>query len=532
MNKITEENHAFNENLINKNIYIKKGMEKKQIVVLLACICLVSLVIRLYFAFSTPYFSDDTTYFHLRQIEYIKDHGVPLFYDPLSFSGRLFLFSPFFHYFFAALTYFWSTWYVIKILPNLLATMLIIIIYFLVEQITKNKQIAIFTASIVAFIPLYFVETVNAVSPRSLSIPLSFLVLYLFQNVHKERWNKGCIVLTIVLILIDPTALLLLFGLMMYIFLMKISGLEPKKEEKEFIFFAVVLALWFYLLLYKVALAKHGIEILWQNIPPALIDKYYYNITIISAIYHVGLVPLLFGLVVTYYALFTGREKTEEPHHFHEQHRKAIFPIIGVLFTVTVFMWFKIIEFTIGLTYLAILLVILSGFGYMEFQQYVEKTKLRRWSNVIFLFVFMIFVGSSVVPSLYYSAQRMKETITPKEVAFLRFLPEIAEKDAIIISLVDDGHYIEYFSDRKTVADTNFLQIKDAKQRLKDIDTLFTTTSKIIATQVMNKYNARYIYISPTAKKLYGIDYLSYEDNDCFQLLYVGDVRLYKSTCE
>ncbi len=507
-------------------------MEKKQIVVLLTGICLVSLAIRLYFAFSTPYFSDDVSYFHLRQIEHIKEHGVPMFYDQLSFSGRIFLFPPLFHYFFAALTYFGSTWYVIKILPNLFAIMLIIIIYFLVEQITRNKQIAIFTASIAAFIPIYFVETVNTLSPHSLSIPLSFLVLYFFQNIHKERWNRVCIFLMIVLIVIDPIALLLLFGLVTYIFLMKINGFEPKKEEKEFIFFAVVLALWFYLLLYKAALLRYGIEILWQNIPPTLIDKYYYNITIISAIYLIGLVPLLFGLVVTYYTLFTGTKKPEEIHPFHEQHRRAIFPLIGVLFIVTIFHWFKIIEFTIGLTYLAVLLVVLSGFGYMEFQQYVEKTKLRRWSNAIFILVFMIFIGSSVVPSIYYSTQRMKETITSKEVAFLRFLPDIAEEDAIIISLVDDGHYVEYFSQRKTVADTNFLQIEDAKQRLKDINTLFTTQSKVIATKIMNKYNAQYIYISPTAKKLYGIDYLNYEDNDCFQLLYVGDVRLYKSTCE
>jgi hypothetical protein len=507
-------------------------MRKKQPVVLLACICLVSLAIRLYFAFSTPYFSDDTSYFHLRQIDHIKETGLPLFNDPLSFSGRVFLFPPLFHYFFAALTYFGSVWYVTKILPNLFATALVIIMYLLVEQLTKNKQIAIFTACIAAFIPLYFVETVNAITPRVLSIPLSFLFLYFFQNLQKERGNTPCLILIIILILIDPSALLLLLGLVAYLFLMKINGLEPKKEEKEFIFFAVILALWFYLLVYKAALLKHGIDILWQNIPPTLIDKYYYNITIISAIYLIGFVPLLFGLAVAYYALFAKTEGVEESHPFREQQRKAIFPIIGVLLAVTILLWFKVIELTIGLMYLAILLVVLSGFGYMVFQQYLERTKIRRWSNSIFILVFLIFIGSSVVPSMYYSIERIKGTITPKEVAFLRFLPEIAEEDAIILSLVDDGHYVEYFSNRKTVADTNFLQIEDAKQRLKDINTIFTTQSKISATRIMNKYQARYIYISPTAKKLYGIDYLNYEDNDCFQLLYVGEVRLYKSTCE
>ena len=101
----------------------------------------------------------------------------------------------------------------------------------------------------------------------------------------------------------------------------------------------------------------------------------------------------------------------------------------------------------------------------------------------------------------------------------------------IILALVDDGHYIEYFGGRKTVADSNFLQIHDTRQRLKDIETVFTTQSKIAATKILNKYNATYIYVSPTAKRLYNIEFLPYEDNDCISLIYTGEVRLYKSTC-
>jgi uncharacterized membrane protein len=110
-------------------------------------------------------------------------------------------------------------------------------------------------------------------------------------------------------------------------------------------------------------------------------------------------------------------------------------------------------------------------------------------------------------------------------------LPEITSEEDVILSLVDDGNYIEYFGNRKAVADSNFLQIRDAPQRLQDINTLFTTHSKIVATRIMNKYHAKYIYVSATAKKLYGIEYLPYDDNHCFKLLYTGEVRLYESTC-
>jgi len=503
-------------------------MEKKRIYVLLTLIIIISLTIRLYFAFSTAYFSDDTSYFHLRQIEYIQAHGYPEFQDPLSFSGRLFLFSPLFHYFFAVLTYFGSTWYLTKILPNLFATMLIPVIYLLAEQMTKNKQIAVFTACIAAFTPIFFVETVNSLSVKSVSIPLAFLFLYFFANI--QQCKTYCIISMISLILLDHASIIIILGLVVYLFILKINFMEPKKEEKEFIFFSLLLALWFYLLLYKSALLRHGIDILWQNIPQQFIDKYYYNITIIDTIYHIGIVPLIFGLIVIYYTLFKKPVKVQHEHH--EQHRKAIYPIISIIIVTTILLWLKIIEFTVGALYLSILLVILSGFGYMEFHKYLQKTKIKKLGNIIFAVVFMVFVISSVVPAIFYSHDKIEQTITTKEILFLRFLPEITPKDAIILSLVDDGHYVEYFGRRRTVADANFLQIRDAKERVDDIKTIFTTESKIAATKIMNKYNAEYIYISPTAKKLYGIDYLNYEDNDCFKLIYVGEVRLYESTCK
>jgi hypothetical protein len=505
-------------------------MDKKTSNVLLVCICILALALRLYFAFSTPYFSDDTSYWHLRQIEHIKEAGYPQLNDPLSFSGRLFLFSPIFHYIFALLTYVGSTWYLTKIVPNLLAIALIPIICLYVEELTKSRQIAVFSACIAAFIPIHFVETVNALSVRTLTIPLVFLFLYFFLQIQKKRYKTYCVVLMCALVLLDPSTLVVLLGLIFSLFLCKISYIETRKEQTEFIFFALLFALWFYLLLYKGALGRHGIDLLWQNIPQQFVDKYYFNITIIQAIYHIGIVPLGFGLLVIYYILF-DKQWEGIAHEEYREHKRRIYPIIGITAVTTLLLWFKIVEFTIGLTYLSILLVILSGFGYMEFHLYLQKTKAKQWSGIIFIFVFILFIASSVIPTVYYTNQRIATTITAKEVAFLRFLPEITQPDDIVLSLVDDGHYIEYFAKRKTVADTNFVQIVDAKERVEDVNTLFTTQSKIIATKIMNKYNAKYVYLSPTAKKLYGLDYLTYEDNECFQLMYVGDVRLYKSNC-
>ncbi len=511
-------------------------MRKEHAYVLLICLFAVTLTIRLYFAFSSPYFSDDDSYFHLRHVEAIKENILPLFYDPLSFSGRLFVFSPLFHYIFALLTSFGSTWYITKIIPNVFATSLVVIIFVLVDEITHNKQIALFSASISAFIPVYFVETVNSLSPRSLLIPLSFLFLFCFYKIQEKKYTTFSTVLLCILILLDPSVFLLIFGLLAYLLLEIIYGINPKTEEKELILFSLLLSCWFYLLLYKRSLLEHGAGILWQNIPPQLVDKYYYDFTIISSISHIGIVPLVFGLLVVYYILFKDHSKNKfatplDVIIFTEQ-RKKILPIVGITLVTSVLLVFKIVEWTIGLMYLSILLVLLSGYGYMLFHIYIQKTKVRGWSHLLFSVVFLIFIISSVYPTVIYTMDKVSLTITPKEVVFLSFLPEITLPDAVVFSLIDDGHYIEYFGERKTVVDSNFLQIKDAKQRLHDIDTLFTTQSKTVATKIMNKYNATYVYISPTAKKLYDIEFLPYEDNDCFRLVYTGEVRLYESTCK
>ncbi len=510
-------------------------MRKEQTYLLLACLFTIVLALRLYFAFTSPYFSDDESYFHLRHIESIKENILPLFYDPLSFSGRLFIFSPLFHYIFALLTSFGSTWYLTKIIPNVFAASLLFVIYFLVEDITKNRPIALFSACVSAFTPIYFVETVNAVSPLALTLPVTFLFLLCFYRIQQRTYATLAVFLLCFLILLNPTSLLLLFGLVVYLFLQRIYDIPSKKEEKEFIFFGLILAFWFYLLLYKRALIDHGINILWQNIPTQLIDKYYYKITIISSIYHIGIIPLLFGLIVIYYILFyiplPARQGDKNELREQEEQRKTIFPIVGIAFVTTFCLWFKLVEWTIGILYLSILLVILSGYGYMLFHNYILKTKIRGWSNIIFGIVFCLFILSSILPTLYYSKERIALTITTKEVLFLTFLPEMTRDNDIILALVDDGHYIEYFGGRKTVADSNFIQILDTKQRLHDIETVFTTQSKTLATRILNRYNATYIYVSPTAKRLYNIEFLPYEDNDCISLVYTGEVRLYKSTC-
>ena len=73
-------------------------LKKNYVGFLLAFLFLSVLAIRLSIAFQTPYFSDDGSYLALRQIDEITSTGTPLYHDPLSYGGRLFIFPPLFHY--------------------------------------------------------------------------------------------------------------------------------------------------------------------------------------------------------------------------------------------------------------------------------------------------------------------------------------------------------------------------------------------------------------------------------------------------
>ena len=47
----------------------------------------------------------------------------------------------------------------------------------------------------------------------------------------------------------------------------------------------------------------------------------------------------------------------------------------------------------------------------------------------------------------------------------------------------------------------------------------------------MEKYGADYIYLSPGALETYEIDNLPYGDEECFPLVYTGQVKIYEKRC-
>ena len=158
-------------------------MEIKKEKFILFLIFLLAFGFRLIFLFRIPFFSSDEAYFNFRHAKYIGEHFFPLIYDPQSYGGNIILNTHIFHYFLGFFNILFSDVLVYKILPCLLASSIVIIIYYLVKQITDNKFAALFGALLAVFIPSYIQTTINQISVLSLFIPLVLLCLYFFLEI-------------------------------------------------------------------------------------------------------------------------------------------------------------------------------------------------------------------------------------------------------------------------------------------------------------------------------------------------------------
>lgn len=519
--------------------FIHQSLSQRTVILCLSVLFLITLGIRLYYAFQTPYLSDDGSYFHLRQIEHIRETGLPLYNDPLSYGGRRYLFPPLYHYILAAISFIIPLSFVIKIIPNLFASSLVIIVYLCSLELTKKREYALFSAVVAAFIPIYGAETFNTLEPRTLTIPLSFFMLYLFfhlgqklqehntektindheQHKQAKRFIAWYVVLVVLFTLIHPSLLFLVIGLVVFYFIASLENLKTVREERELILFSLLLPLWFYFLIYKDALLTSGFSVIRQNLPQQIIDKVFHPVSILDGVRAMGVIPFLAGIYITYLYIFKKKDK-------------FLYLLFSLLFTIIILLWLKLISVTLGLVYISVSLILFFGEAYKLFMDYLDRTKLQRWKGLFVFLIFTFFIFTSLLPMFDLMQKKLSITINVDDVGALIFLRENTREDQKILAPVGEGHYITYFAQRKNVADTNFLQIKDAPQILENIYAVFSTRSKIVATEFMDDLDARFIYLSKQSQESLQLEELATDDESCFPLMLLyNNVKVYKSRC-
>ncbi len=83
----------------------------------------------------------------------------------------------------------------------------------------------------------------------------------------------------------------------------------------------------------------------------------------------------------------------------------------------------------------------------------------------------------------------------------LIYLKDNSPEDSVILSDPSRGHWINYFAERKDIADSNTFLAPDVKERLKDIDKIFKTRDINEFNKIVNKYKISYIFLDSELKK-------------------------------
>lgn len=478
------------------------------------------LVCRLFYAFQTPYFSNNDDYFTSRQVENIMETGMPIVYDELSYSGRTYTGSPAFYYILALFNFVMPLAMVSKIVINIFASLLVIIVYLTANELTNNKNAALFSAFISGFIPIFFKTTFNSLSIYALVFPLLFFCLYCFLKIQQPGYIYFYLISLFLLTLLSPIVILLLVGFVFYIFLLKIDRMNQSRAELEVILFSIFFVIWFLFIIYKNAFLFHGYSVIWQNVPKEVLKNYFGGITILGAIYQIGSIPLLYA---TYVVL---------QHIYKPKYRTACL-FSGFAFSTVLLLWLRLIEPYIGLIFLGIISVLLFAQFYKWSFQYWKHTHFAKLRYILFLSFFFPLILTSVLPSLSYADQAVINTINDDEIAVLKWINKNTNKKTTILAPVSEGHLITGIAKRKNIADDNFILAPDAEERLLDVEKIYTALFETEAIGLLSKYDVSYILLTPEAKKRFGILELVYaSDSKCFSLVYNKTTKVYESRCE
>lgn len=504
--------------LINNNHLFSTMLKPKPIVILIA-LAVITLSIRLYLSFQTPYFSDDTAYFHLRQVEQIRETGIPLYNDALSYGGRTYVFMPFFQYvlaFFVGLT---DSLVVGKIIPNIAAVLLMFIVFFIVKHMTKQETVALFTGFISGFIPIYFVETVNSLSIYAFSIPLTFLLCYFMLKIDEKKYRYYYLFFFIVFVILHPSLFLFVMSFIIYFIMTKTELIIVKKGEIELLFFSVIVVIWTYFIVFKKAFLSHGYGLIFQNIPQQLLIDFFKQVSLPQALNLIGFLPVIIGIWMIHYTIFSTKDRD-------------LYFLTSFIIIITLGMWFKLLELNLALMYVGVSLVILFGKALALLTDYMARTKFHAYHKLLYALLIIFFMITSVVPSIALSVDKVDQATSKNVISALSFIKEFSQiPESTVLSTLDVGHAITYFSKKKNVIDNNFLMIDEIDERMADIDTIFSTQSTTIGTQLLNKYNVEFVILSEAAQKKYGSNELRIYAESCFERINFNEVILYKNIC-
>lgn len=488
-------------------------MKINKTILFLLLIFAITLTFRIYFSFHANSLSNDEAYFNLRYIKNVVDTKSLMFYDSLSYGGRETLYPPFFYILMALLIF--GNIILLKIIPEIFASLLIFIIYLITKEITNDNNTALLASLISAFVPIYLSQTLNIISVYSLALPLLFLMLYSLLKLEDEKYLWIFIICTFILALTHVIAILFILTILIYLFLIAGGAIQATKLKKEAILFSIILIMLIELIIYKKAFLTYGVNIIGQSLPLNILLDNYRAFTLLELVIGIGIIPLVLGVIGVYLGLT-------------KENNKPVYMFSALIVSVLLLLVLRLITISIGMMILGISLSIFAAFAIKSIIMYLNQIKLSWLKNLFIIIFFIIFILFSFIPS--YNNSKNLEKISDYKFQDMKWLNKNINNTYTILGNVEEGNLITSIGQRKNVIDTNFILAPNPFERLSDIEKIYTTFSEAKVLELLRKYNINIIYLSEDTKKIYNIDNLSYvKGSSCFRNIREG--RIYAVLC-
>lgn len=491
-------------------------MKLRRETVMLGLIFLAALLARLFIAFGSDNFSYDA-YFNIGQVEGIKANLIPSFNYGLYYSPHPFV--PLFHYILAFFGMFIPLQLVLKVLPNLFASLAVFLAYLISLELTKSRTAALFSALSAGFIPVFVLKTANSVSEYSLAVPLTLFLVYLMLRLDKANSIFLLILSVFALALTHSTSLVFVSGISLYVVMLYVLGSSPSRAEREVILFSVITTLWIIFLFFKEIFLLNGFSAIWHSSSSVFSTLNLDSFNILDAIYRIGVLTFVAGIFVIYRQVF-------------EERKKGVHILISSSLIVLVMISTGLIGLDAGLIYLGVFFAVLSGEVYEASFAYVRKMHISRNLPVVYALVMVIFLLTSVIPSVLYKGSDYFDEPSSSEVAAFSWLASEPPSSSVVFADLKEGSMVPAVSRHKNFVDTAPSLSADVGHRVSDLNALYSTKSQVAAVSILEKYGISYLVITKKALESRNITGLDYYSSACFDLVYENsEASIYRSLC-
>ncbi len=308
---------------------------------------------------------------------------------------------------------------------------------------------------------------------------------------------------------------LLVTGFGIYLLLAAIEDIRVSRTQVEMIIFSLFFFIWTQFLFFKDVLLREGASFVWQNVPGPIISHYFPEISIPVAILLVSIIPFLAGIYVVYKSLF------------QLQTRRSIL-LISLAISTTSLAWFRLIPFRTSLAFFGLILSILFAVFYIDALTFIRTTKFFRYEGTIKIVLIVVLVVTILPLSL--AAAFQQETPTNEEVEAFVWLRDNTPRESGVLSLLEEGDLVNYYSKRRNLMDEQFALVNSEK-RFNDLNSLYKTAFQAQAIGLLDQYDLNYLVLTPRAKEKYEIYDFAYRDQECFERVYKNETRIYKVRC-